>query len=149
MVGLDDIIYAAIMADSTLLSLTNKRVYSTCIEVPPTDEDNTPLPYLVILDDAFRNSTATKDTVWESDVDIVQASVIISAKSPSEVKHIRRLVRNAVANHIASLQGNIPYLTSLTNDGVAWDWQKPCYYDTLHYQCEMDIVSGDVEQTND
>lgn len=142
-VELDDIIYAALTADSELSSLAG-GINSTCIEVPPTDADNTPLPYIIITDDPFQNQTGTKDNVWEGDVDSVQAGVEIAADSPKEVKRLRRLVRKAVADYIetADLE-NKPYLQNLTNEGIAWDWTKPCYFDTLHYQADMDVNLND------
>lgn len=142
-VELYDIIYAALTANSELSSLAG-GIHSTCIEVPPTAADNTPLPYIIITDDLFQNNTGTKDNVWEGDVDSVQAGVEIAANSPKEVKRLRRLVRKAVADYIetADLE-NIPYLQNLTNEGIAWDWTKPCYYDTLHYQADMDVNLND------
>lgn len=142
-VELDEIIYAALTADSALSGLAG-GIHSTCIEVPPTDADNTPLPYIIITDDPFQNNTGTKDNVWEGDVDSVQAGVEIAADSPKEVKRLRRLVRKAVADYIetADLE-NIPYLQNLTNEGIAWDWTKPCYFDTLHYQADMDVNLND------
>lgn len=136
---LDEIIYAALTADP-VLSILAGGIHSTCIEVPPTDADNTPLPYIIITDDPFQNQTGTKDNVWEGNVDSVQAGVEIAADSPKEVKRLRRLVRKAVANYIetADLE-NVPYLQNLTNEGIAWDWTKPCYFDTLHYQADMDV----------
>lgn len=136
-VELDEIIYAALTTDPELSSLPG-GIHSTCIEVPPADADNTPLPYIIITDDPFQNQTGTKDNVWESDVDSVQAGVEIAAESPKEVKRLRRLVRKVVAAYIETAE-NVPYLQNLTNDGIAWDWTKPCYFDTLRYQCEMDI----------
>ena len=138
-VELDEIIYAALTADSALSSLKG-GIHSTCIEVPPTDADNTQLPYIIITDDPFQNGQGTKDNVWESYVDSCQAGVEIAAESPKEVKRLRRLVRKAVATYIETTAlENRPYLTSLTNEGIAWDWTKPCYYDTLHYQCDMNV----------
>ena len=46
---------------------------------------------------------ATKDDIWESEDDRVQASVQISAVSPKEVKRLTRLCRKAIANYIASM----------------------------------------------
>ena len=134
---LDEIIYAALTADETLSSETGGRIYSTCIEVPPTDEDNTPLPYIVITEEPSQNDQCTKDDVWESDTDIVNVGVIVSAASPAEVKRLRRIVRKAVGTYVESMTGNIPYLRQASRDGIAWDWTKPCYYDTLHYQADM------------
>lgn len=135
---LDEIIYDALIADNGLGEVIKGGIHSTCIEVPPGEDDNTPLPYIVITDDPFQNESGTKDDVWESETDRVQASVIISARNPAEVKRLRRMVRRAVAAHVATLQ-DMPYLASLSNDGIAWDWTKPCYYDSLHYQCDVNI----------
>jgi hypothetical protein len=142
-VELDEIIYAALTADSALSGLAG-GIHSTCIEVPPTDADNTPLPYIIITDDPFQNGQGTKDNVWESGVDSCQAGVEIAAESPKEVKRLRRMVRKAVADYIetADLE-NVPYLQNLTNEGIAWDWTKPCYFDTLHYQADMDVNLND------
>ena len=134
---LDEIIYAAITADETLTAETGGRIYSTCIEVPPVEDDNTPLPYIIIAEGASQNDLGTKDTVWESDMDVVNVGVIISAVSPKAVKRLRRMVREAVGGYVESMTGVPPYLRSVTTDGIAWDWTKPCYYDSIHYQCDM------------
>lgn len=136
---LDEIIYNAIKANESIDSLTGGRIFSTCIEVPPTEDDNTPLPYIIITDDPFANNQGTKDNSWEGDTDQVAASVQINADSPSAVKVLRRLVRRAVMEYVASNDIGYLYLNSLNNDGIAWDWMKPCYFDTLHYQCDMEV----------
>ena len=137
---LDEIIYDALMNDNGVNLSTKGRIYSTCIPVPPTEEDNTPLPYIIIMDDPYTNDQGTKDDVWESDTDRVQATVEIAADSPEEVKRLRRLARQAIAAHVASLPyADTPQLVSSSNDGIAWDWLKPCYYDRLHYQCDVNI----------
>jgi hypothetical protein len=143
MLELDEIFYNALTADETIVSDTGGRIYSTCVEVPPTDADNTPLPYIIIMDDGLQNDQATKDDIWESEDDRVQASVQISAVSPKEVKRLTRLCRKAIANYIASMSGEKPYLISLTADGTAWDWTKPCYYKTLNYQCDVTNTNDD------
>ena len=134
---LDEIIYEAITANETVMTLTSGRIYSTCIEVPPTEDDNTPLPYVIITDDPYQNDLSTKDAVWEGNWDRVQSSVIIVSTSPAEVKQLRRLIRQAIASYVISMTKNVPYLISASNEGINWDWMRPCYYDTLHYQCDM------------
>ena len=81
---LDEIIYDALTADNGIGLLLRGGIHSTCIEVPPTEDDNTPLPYIIITDDPFQNETGTKDDLWGSDTDRVQASVEIAANSPAE-----------------------------------------------------------------
>ena len=147
---LDEIFYAALIADSTLTaSVPASRILSTCVEVAPTEQDKTPLPYIIITDDPLQNEVGTKDDDWESDVDSVQAGVIINAESPKEVKRLRRLVRHAIATYVGNMTENIPELTAFSNEGIAWDWTKPCYHDTLHYQCDMTIDLNDENDEQD
>lgn len=135
---LDEIIYDAIRSDASLMEAIGGHVVSTCFEVPPTEDDNTPLPNIIITDDGFQNNTTTKDCVWEGGEDQVQTTVDIAAKSPDEVKLLVRRVRRCIEQHIGRLysQGaETPMLVSLQSDGIAWDWMKPCYYSHLIYQC--------------
>jgi hypothetical protein len=142
---LDEIIYDALTANETLAADTGGRIFSTCIEVPPTDDDNTPLPYIIVAEEASQNNLTTKDDVWESQYDIVNVGVIINAASPNEVKRLRQLVRKAVTSHVINMAER-PYLQNATRDGIAWDWMKPCYFDTIHYQCEVNINLDENEQ---
>ena len=135
---LDEIIYAALKADENLMAATKGIILSTCIEVAPTEDDNTPLPYIIIAETSAQNDVGTKDSLWESETDLVNVSVEISGNSPNEVKRLRRMARRAVLTAIVDLQDNVPTLRSSGYDGIAWDWTKPCYYSTIHYQADMD-----------
>ena len=125
MKSLDEIIYDAICADAALMEAIGNRVVSTCFEVSPEDQDNTPLPNIIVTDDGFQNQNGTKDCVWESGEDRVQVTVDVAADSPKEVKRLIRKVRRAVENHIilmSATDGCIPELDSLSSNGIAWDW---------------------------
>ena len=138
MKSLDEIIYDAICADAALMEAIGNRVVSTCFEVSPEDQDNTPLPNIIVTDDGFQNQNGTKDCVWESGEDRVQVTVDVAADSPKEVKRLIRKVRRAIENQIILMSAaneRIPELESLSSGGVAWDWTKPCYYQHLTYQC--------------
>ena len=145
---LDEIIYNALTADTDLMTAIGGRVVSTCFEVPPTEDDNTPLPNILIIDDGFQAQIFTKDDIWDSDTDRVQATVDIAASSPNEVKQLAKAVRKAINNYIHAMHEGgegIPALQSLTSDGVAWDWMKPCYCTHLIYTCDVDADLGDDE----
>lgn len=142
----DEIIYDAIKADASLMEAVGNRVVSTCFEIPPTDEDNTPLPNIIITDDGFQNQIDTKDEGWAGDYDRVQVGVEVAASSPEEVKNLIRQVRKAVENYVILLPDNgeaIPDLESLSSDGLAWDWTKPCYFQRLTYQCIINVEEND------
>lgn len=140
---LTDILLDAIEANDELVTITGSRVYDTANEVPSWQDDNTPLPYIVVIENGSQNDQATKDSVWEGDTDHCNASIIICAETPDKVRSMRRKVRKAVEDYIVSMaeQGEtIPYLTASSNEGVAWDDVKPCYNDAIHYQCDMDVI---------
>ena len=157
---LDEIIYDAISADETLMSMiaytkpngdTGHALASTCFEIPPDELDNTPLPNIIITDDGFQAEIFTKDDIWDSDTDRVQATVDIAAASPNEVKQLVKAVRKAVNDYIHTMYESgqdIPTLQSLTSDGIAWDWMKPCYYQKLYYTCDV-AVDLDADNTEE
>ena len=147
---LDELFFNALMADADLVLAVGGRIESTCFEVSPEDQDNTPLPCIIVTDDGLTNNLTTKDTEWESDEDRVQASVEIDAESPKRVKQLIQMVRKAIANYIESLADkgeDIPCLQSVQTNGVAWDWMKPCYHSTITYQC--DVVNELYDNGND
>ena len=143
----DELIYEAIKADEALMTAIGGRVASTCFEVPPDVEDNTPIPNIIITDDGMQNNVTTKDCVWEGGEDQVQVTVDIAAASPSEVKQLMRTVRRAIEVYMAGLGSAMPELVSLTAGELAWDWMKPCYYKPLIYQCKTKADIDD-EQEN-
>ena len=137
---LDEILYDALRANSDLMQAVGERIVSTCFEVGPDEPDNTELPCIIVTDDGLTNNIGSKDTEWESNEDRVQASIEVDAESPKAVKQLLRMVRRAVANHIAQMADNdedIPCLQSVQTSGVAWDWMKPCYHETITYQCDV------------
>lgn len=134
----DEIIYDAICADAALMEAIGNRVVSTCFEVSPDEKDNTSTPYIIVTDDGFQNQVGSKDTVWESGEDRVQAGVEVAAESPQDVKRLIKMVRKAVEQYVCQMYTDgdtTPELESLSSDGLAWDWVKPCYFQRLTYSC--------------
>lgn len=143
----DELIYDAIQADESLMTMIGGRVVSTCFEIPPDELDNTPIPNIIITDDGMQNNVTTKDCMWEGGEDQVQVTVDIAAASPEEVKAIMRRVRKAVEVYMVSLGSDMPELENLTAGELAWDWVKPCYFKPLIYQCKTKADIDD-EQEN-
>jgi hypothetical protein len=89
------------------------RVKSTCFEVSPEDTDNTPLPYIIIIDEGKAPAQTTKDDEWMPSQWRVGAGVEVGAKSPNEVDALVMKAMKAIAEYISNLanQGEeIPYL---------------------------------------
>ena len=160
MLRLTQILYAALTADEDVMEACGyvaptqttpgkqARIKSTCFEVAPDKEDNTPLPYILVLDEGKAPSQTTKDDEWMPSQWRVGAGVEVGAKSPNEVDALMMKAMKAIANYISSLsaQGEeIPYLNegSPQTQGIAWDWTKPCYFDIAHYQCDIDYTDDE------
>lgn len=138
MKDLDQILFDALKGDAALMEAVGDRVVSTCFEVGPDEMDNTPLPCIIVTDDGWQNQQESKDTMWESMEDRVTASIEVDADSPKAVKQLMRLCRKAVARHIdgmAEAGDDIPELDSVQTSQLAWDWMKPCYWQTMTYNC--------------
>ena len=146
MTAVDELIYNAIAADAELLATIGGRVRSTCFEVSPEEVDKTPLPCIIVTDDGFQGIIETKDEVWDTDQDRVTASVEVDAASPKDVRSLVKRVRKAVNDYIcdmADMGEDIPELQSVTSEGIAWDWTKPCYHQTISYNV---ITQNDYER---
>ena len=155
MKAIDEIIYEALKADEQLTTATDGRVMSTCIEVPPTDADNTPLPYIIVSFDGLTNDVETKDDPFEGDTDHVSIGIEIAARTRIELGVLADRVRKAV--HSYCLQaienndtlGEVPEDYTFSAQAVNYDSMKPCYWQILNYQCDCDnnvIADDDDEQ---
>ena len=138
---LDELLYNALRADSDLMQSVGSRIESTCFEVSPDEQDNTQLPCIIVTDDGLTSTPDTKDNEWESTEDRVQASVEIDGRDPKEVKSLVRKARRVIAAYVCQLEAqgeDIPRLQSVQTNGISWDWMKPCYHETITYQCDVD-----------
>ena len=148
MLRLDKIFFDAITANAELMQAVGGRVKSTCFEVSPDEQDNTPLPYILILDEGKQPAQTTKDDEWMPSLWRVSAGIEVGATSPNEVDAIIMKAMRVIANYIQTLceQGeDIPYLNEgfPQTQGVAWDWTKPCYFDVAHYQCDVNNITDE------
>lgn len=145
MLRLDKILFDAITADSELLQAVGGRVKSTCFEVSPDEQDNTPLPYIVIRDLGKQPAQTTKDDEWMPSLWNVGAGIEVGANSPNEVDAIVMKAMKDVANYMQTLEGDVPYLNEgfPQTQGVQWDWMKPCYWDLAQYQCDVEYTEDD------
>jgi hypothetical protein len=151
MLRLDKIFFDAITADAELMQAIGGRVKSTCFEVSPDEQDNTPLPYIVIRDLGKQPSQTTKDDEWMPSQWNVGAGIEVGAASPNEVDALVMKAMKAIAEYISTLseQGEeIPYLNegSPQTQGIAWDWTKPCYFDVAHYQCDVNHYDDEQDE---
>lgn len=155
MIRLDETFYKAICANAELMEICGyvaptqsdpgkpARIKSTCFEVSPDAQDNTPLPYILILDEGKQPAQTTKDDEWMPSQWRVGAGIEVAAKTPNEVDGLVMKVMKAISDYIVSMSIHGEDFPNLVEgfpqtQGVSWDWTKPCYFDVAHYQCDID-----------
>ena len=148
---LAEIFYDAIQADTELMEAIGNRVVSTCFEVPPGGDDNTPVPNIILIHGNFQNGNTTKDCVWEADEDMVQVTVDIAAKTDGDVEILTAKVRKVINDYITTMYTNGQAIPQLQpgfpiGEDIAWDWMKPCYYQKITYQCITEKYTEDEQE---
>ena len=138
----DKAFYNALVADESIVQVTENRIYSTSVPVPDEELDNTPLPYIIITYDGMHNGGYTKDDSFEGSEDTVQVGIMAVAASRHELGVLMTAIRTQVDTFFVNADDQtedfdlIPDSYDITATDVAYDSLQPCYYQTLKYQCE-------------
>lgn len=138
----DKVFYNAIRSNAALMEQVGGRIESTSIPVPDDQLDNEPVPYVIISFDGLQNEGFTKDNSYEGDTDKVQVSIDVTAQTRDELGDLMQTIRQTVIDYFEGIQKTdddwplIPNNYTLTASPVAYDSMKPCYYQTLTYNCD-------------
>lgn len=137
----DKFFYRAIAHNATALTLTEARIFNTADE-SVDDAEDTRVPYVIITNNGGRNDTGSKDDQGESDTDIDNISVEIAATSREQLHEIAEAIRAAIKQAFSDFGDEYSDLGFWLNDytfsygPVNYDAFKPCYWQTLNYECE-------------
>ena len=138
----DKVFYNALRSNAALMDMVGGRIESTSIPVPDEQLNNEPVPYIIITFDGLQNEGFTKDNSYEGDTDKVQVSIDVAAQTRDELGDIMQAIREAVIAYFEDDEGHawddyeyIPINYTLTASAIAYDSMKPCYYQTLTYDC--------------
>ena len=138
-----DIIFVrALQSDTELLSLLPAGdIYNTSIALPDEELDNAPLPYVIVSFDGLVNDQSTKDD-YEGYTDSVTVSIEIAAKTRSQLGELAERIRQTVRAYFRSEpdpEGLVPLDYQFSAHGVQYDSLKPCYWQVLEYQCDVNV----------
>lgn len=138
----DKVFYNALRSNAALMNMVGGRIESTSIPVPDEQLDNEPVPYIIITFDGLQNEGFTKDNSYEGDTDKVQVSIDVAAQTRDELGDIMQAIRETVVAYFEDDEGHawddyqyIPINYTLTASAIAYDSMKPCYFQTLTYDC--------------
>ena len=150
----DSIFTTALQSNSDLMAtlgyvaptLTDKgkpaRLYGTAIPLPDEDLDNVPVPYVIVTFDGLNNDAGTKDDRYESEYDRVNIGIEVVGKTLEDLHGLTQTVRDTVLAYFRANHTNVEdYIFSA--DAIQYDSLKPCYWQTLRYQCEVYNLNDD------
>ena len=146
----DIIFIKALREDENLMAqLPAGDVYNTAIALPDEDLDNAPLPYVIVSFDGLTNEVETKDDPYDGDSDNVTISIEIAATTRPELGELAEEVRRQIHQYFADADHTdedadlIPDDYQFSASRVNYDSMKPCYWQTLTYQCD---TKSDIQQ---
>lgn len=110
------------------------RLYGTAIPLPDEDEDNVPVPYVIVTFDGLTNDQGTKDDRYESPEDTVNVGVTVAAKTLDDLHDLTQEVRQTILTYMRSNETPIIEY-QFAAQAIQYDSLKPCYWQVLTYQC--------------
>jgi len=139
----DKIFYEALKASTTIGEAVDDRIYNTAIPTPD-EEENVPLPYIIITFDGLQNEGFTKDNSYEGENDQVQIGILAAAADRESLGTLMEQIRAQIISYFENyepatgeedLTPLIPNNYTLSATPIQFDFLNPCYYQSLNYQC--------------
>ena len=138
----DSIFVDALKSNATLVESVGDRIYGTAIPLPDEDADNVPVPYLIVTFDGLNNDTGTKDDRYESEYDKVNIGIEVVGRTLKDLHDLTQMVRDTILTYVRAIHTNVEdYI--FTADAIQYDSLKPCYWQTLRYQCDVYNLEDD------
>jgi hypothetical protein len=138
----DSIIIAAIQSNPALVERIGSRLYGTAIPLPDEDADNVPVPYIIVTFNGLNNQNETKDDVYESNYDTVNIGVEVAGETIDDLHDLTQEVRDTILSYFREHETAVKDYT-FSADAIQYDSLKPCYWQTLRYQCEVYNLNDD------
>jgi len=139
----DKVFYNALRSNAELMASVDGRIESTSIPVPDEEFENTPVPYIIITFDGLQNEGFTKDNSYEGDNDKVQVGIEVAANTRDDLGEIMQKIRETVIAYFEDTEDHawddydaIPTNYAFSASAIGYDSMKPCYYQTLQYNCD-------------
>lgn len=148
----DSIFIAAISSDNDIMAALGKtskrpaRLYSTAIPLPDEQADNVPVPFVIVTIDGLTNDETTKDDPFESNDDKVTIGITVAASHRKALADLTQAIRSTI--HQYMMENETPVEDyAFSAEAVQYDSLKPCYWQTLVYQCDVNnLTDNDDEQ---
>lgn len=141
----DSIFIVAIQSNPALMERIGGRLYSTAIPLPDEDADNVPLPYIIVTFNGLNNQDQTKDDVYEGSYDTVNIGVEVIGETINDLHELTQAVRDTILSYFREHETAIEDYT-FGAQAIQFDSMKPCYWQVLTYQCDVEIINEDDDE---
>jgi len=142
-----EILTESIDDDGTTVIDETPRLYGTAIGLPDEDADNVPVPYVIVTFDGLTNDQGTKDDRYESDYDTVNIGVEVTAKTLDDLHTLTQMVRDTILSYLRATDTAIMDYNFAAQQ-IQYDSLKPCYWQVLTYQCDVNNTYDDEQESN-
>ena len=132
----DSIFIAALSASEDIMEATGGRIYGTAIPLPDEDAENVPLPYIIVTFESLQNGDQTKDDLYESSEDKVAIGVTVCASKLGGLHDLTQMVRDVLLDYFRNNATAVEDY-DFSAQAIQFDSMKPCYWQVLSYQCEV------------
>ena len=132
----DSIFIAALSESEDIMEAVGGRIYGTAIPLPDEDAENAPVPYIIVTFDSLQNGEMTKDDLYEGTEDKVQVSIEVVGQTLGQLHNLTQMVRDVILSYFRSNATAVEDYT-FSAQGIQYDSMKPCYWQVLYYQCEV------------
>ena len=141
----DSIFITALQSNSDLMEALGydaqtgepARLYCTAIPLPDEDAENVPVPYVIVTFDGLTNDQCTKDDRYESEYDTVNIGVEVTARNINELHDLTQMVRDTILSYLRENDTAIMDYNFAAQQ-IQFDSLKPCYWQVLTYQCDVE-----------
>jgi hypothetical protein len=105
------------------------------------------VPYVIVTFDGLTNDQGTKDDRYESEYDTVNIGVEVTARNINELHNLTQMVRDTILSYLRENDTAIMDYNFAAQQ-IQFDSLKPCYWQVLTYQCDVEnhINDNDDEQ---
>ena len=139
----DKVFFNALKSNAQLVQDVGGRIYSTAIPTPDEELLNEPVPYVIITFDGMQNEGFTKDNSYEGNNDKVNIGILVAAEDRESLGALMEDIRKTVIEYFEDTVGHtkddydlVPDEYSLTASSIQYDSLKPCFWQSLNYQCD-------------
>lgn len=134
----DKFFYRALKSDDAIMTMTGGRIFNTARTTE--DEKRDHIPYVIIMHRGMANNGESKDN-WEGLTDTENVEILAVADNREALAALTTRIRAVVCGTLEDMDDDdmeewaAPQDYAVSAGDVFYDTMKPCFYQSLRYEC--------------